>query len=232
MKITLVTASQKSKIEDTWLGQSIAQFDPKFALFHKVIFYGDNKQPLSLLYNQAIDSSRNDNADIIIFVHDDVYINCSDFIRRVIKYTQMYTVFGLAGTEKATIKEPALWHLMGGRENLRGCVAHGLYTTEYGYTSFGHLPARALLIDGVFIGVNLKTLPESIRFDENIPSKFHYYDLCFSLDCSLNKVVVGVGDIPIVHKSPGLSGVSAEWIAGQQYFLSKYKKYENKVLTV
>ena len=61
---------------------------------------------------------------------------------------------------------------------------------------------------------------------------FHFYDLMFSLDCSINKLKVGVGDIPIIHNSPGLRSVTVDWKQGQKYFLEKYNKYANKTLTV
>ncbi len=54
----------------------------------------------------------------------------------------------------------------------------------------------------------------------------------FSMDCCLNKVKVGVGDIPIIHASPGLRDMSEEWKSGQKYFLEKYKNYQGKTLTV
>jgi hypothetical protein len=143
----------------------------------------------------------------------------------------MFDVTGLAGNTTLNIKEPVLWHLMSSRENLRGCVAHG-NDHKYMYTSYGPIPERVLMIDGVFMIVNLKKLPLNVRFDENNPSRFHFYDLIFSMDCSLNKVKIGVGDVPIIHASPGLRDMHEEWKQGQAYFLNKYQKYSGKTLTV
>lgn len=190
-----------------------------------------NKTPLTKLYNEQISQARVDGIEYLICVHDDVHINCDDFFQRIENYGSKYTVFGLAGTTSVTIKEPVLWHLMTDRKNLRGCVAHG-NKNEYTYTSFGILPSKVVMIDGVFICINIKKLPENVTFDEKCPAAFHFYDLMFSLDCSLNKVPVGVGDVPIIHQSPGLRDMSNEWKQGQKYFLNKYNKFLNKTLTV
>jgi hypothetical protein len=229
MQLKIVTVSKKDNLEDTFLYQSIKN-QPQ--LLQKVLFFGNNSTPLPKIYNKAIQQCINEKTDVAIFVHDDVYINCEDLIQRVSKYSEMYTVFGLAGTTSITVKEPVLWHLMSKRENLRGCVAHGTSENEYFYTSFGNLPNRVIMIDGVFIAINLKKLPKEITFDEQNPAGFHFYDLIFSLDCSLNRVSVGIGDVPIIHKSPGLQDISDDWKRGQEYFLNKYKKYIGKTLTV
>jgi hypothetical protein len=233
MNYNFIIASQKNTLEETFIYKSLFELTgPNFSISRDVLFYGNNTRPLSVVYNEGLKKCKEQNIGFAIFVHDDVYLNCCDFVKRVKKYGNMYDVFGLAGNKSITIKEPVLWHLMSSRDNLRGCVAHGPDENSYTYTSFGKVPDSVVLIDGVFMVVNLTKLPESVKFDENNPAKFHFYDLMFSLDCCLNKVKVGVGDIPIIHNSPGLREMSNDWKQGQQYFLNKYKKYLNKTLTV
>ena len=69
---------------------------------------------------------------------------------------------------------------------------------------------------------------------QNLATNFEFAlrSRLFSLDCSINKLKVGVGDIPIIHNSPGLRSVTVDWKQGQKYFLEKYNKYANKTLTV
>ena len=229
MNYKIVVASQKEKLKDTFLHKSLAAH---CIGVEDVMFFGNNKKSLATIYNEAINICRSEGIKIIVFIHDDVYINCDDFPTRINKYANMFDVFGVAGNTTVNIKEPALWHLMSNRENLRGCVAHGIDETNYYYTSFGPLPSKVVMFDGVLMVANLEKLPTEINFDESNPAKFHFYDLMFSLDCSLAKVKVGIGDIPIVHNSPGLRDVSEDWKSGQVYFLNKYKKYLNKTLTV
>jgi len=225
-KIKLGVVSQKKTFKETFLYKSQAVKEDD------IIFVGENKEALTKVYNAMLKQCRNEKVDILVLVHDDVYINCAEFLQKIEKCAEKYTVFGVAGTCSLTVKEPALWHLMGTRESLRGCVAHGPNEENYSYTSFGSVNQQVLMIDGVFMGINLNKLPINIAFDENIPSKFHYYDLVFSFDCSLAKQKVGVVDIPIIHNSPGLREQSKEWLDGQAYFLKKYEKYKNKTLTV
>ena len=183
----------------------------------------NNKDSLQKTYNEFLDDANNSNVDIACLVHDDVFINCSDIKERIINSAYKYQVFGLAGATNCKIKEPALWHLMSERHDQRGCVAHG-NEKEYMYTSFGPVPSRALLIDGVFIGINVKEMPDDLKFDESYPSKFHYYDLDFSLECNKKRVKIGVVDIPIIHQSPGLTNPNDEFYQGQKYFINKWKK--------
>lgn len=230
MNYKFIVASQKSNFKDTLLYSSMC----KNAIdFTQVIFYGNNTRSLPVVYNEGIEYCKKNDVDYVVLVHDDVFINCFDFSYRInsTRYNS-FDIIGVAGNTQITVKEPVLWHLMAGKENLRGCVAHGKDCTEYIYTTFGPLPGRAMLIDGVFIGINLSKLPNNVRFDENIPSKFHFYDLCFSLDCNLAKLKVGVVDIPIIHNSPGLRSMSDDWMQGQKYFLQKYGNYYNKTLTL
>ena len=156
-------------------------------------------------------------------MHDDVYVNTRDLRTRLLDSARHYTVFGLAGAISCKIGSPALWHLMSERQDHRGCVAHG-NKESYMYTSFGPMPSRCLVIDGVFIGINIKELPGNVKFDESYPSKFHYYDMDFSLECNRNNVKIGVVDIPIIHQSPGLTKPDEEFYNGQEYFINKWKK--------
>jgi len=229
MTYKIIVASQKAKLEDTLLYKSLTSHCINV---DRVIFFGNNKKSLPEVYNDGLDICKSSNIKLAVFIHDDVYINCGDFDRRIRYYAEMFDVFGLAGNTAVNIKEPVLWHLMSDKQNLRGCVAHGKDDTEYMYTSFGPIPSKVVMFDGVFMVVNIEKLPIDLKFDEKIPAKFHFYDLIFSLDCSINKLKVGVGDVPIIHNSPGLRDISDEWKQGQKYFLDKYSRFANKLLTV
>jgi hypothetical protein len=106
---------------------------------------------------------------------------------------------------------------------LHGKVNHldALYGPQPTY--FGPYPNRVVMIDGVFMALSRKLLESGVRFDENIPSKFHFYDLDFSLSVAQTEnLKVGVGDILITHASPGLREFTPEWLNGEQYFLQKH----------
>jgi hypothetical protein len=216
MKQIKIYTATKGKKEDCDLYKSINDSI-------EVHYEENNKESLHKVYNKFIDNARSTNVDIVVFIHDDVIINTGDFMDRVNASAQKFPVFGLAGATTCKVGTPALWHLMSKRQDQRGCVAHG-QRDSYCYTSFGPLNSRVLVIDGVFIGININELPVDVRFDESYPSKFHYYDLDFSLTCNNNKVKVGVVDIPIIHASPGLTDPNDEYYKGQEYFIKKWKQ--------
>ena len=218
MKYKIYTAT-KDKKENTLLFKSL-NIDYYDIPTH---YEENNKKSLHECYNKFIRDARDNNVDVAVFIHDDVYINTSDLLRRLDIASKKYTVFGLAGATTCKVGTPALWHLMSERNAQRGCVAHGT-ETKYHYTSFGSIPSRCLLIDGVFLGINIKNLPVNVKFDETYPSKFHYYDLDFCLECNKNDVIMGVVDIPIIHCSPGLTNPNEEFYKGQEYFINKWKQ--------
>jgi len=190
---------------------------------YEVHYEEKNTKSLQKCYNSFLEDARRNSINIALFIHDDVYINTRDLYNLVSDSAKKFQVFGLAGATTCKIGTPALWHLMSERQSQLGCVGHGT-KDNYTYTSFGPVNKRALLIDGVFIGINIGELPNNVKFDESYPSKFHYYDLDFSLECNRNNVKIGVVDIPIIHSSPGLTSPDKEFYDGQQYFINKWKK--------
>ena len=218
MKYKIYTAT-KGKKEDCALYKSLKTTYHDIPAFYKE----NNRESLQKSYNDFLDDAERNNIDTAILIHDDVSINTNDLSDRIQRASNDYTVFGLAGATTCNVSSPALWHLMSKRQDQRGCVAHG-NIDSYTYTSFGPVPSRCLIIDGVFIGVNINKLPKNVRFDESYPSKFHYYDLDFSLECNRNHVIIGVVDIPIIHSSPGLTNPDKEFYDGQSYFIKKWQK--------
>ena len=190
--------------------------------------FKSNTKSICTVYNDFIDKNIDNYQDdtAIVFVHDDVYINCKDLHSKLEEGFKTYDVIGVAGTLNAQIKEPCLWHIMGNKQDHRGAAAHPVNREPgslepYYITSFGPMPSRALLIDGVFMAVKPKVL-KNTRFDETNPARFHYYDLDFSLECNKNQFKIGVWDIPIIHMSPGLSNPDEEWRKGQDWFMKKW----------
>lgn len=220
MNKILLASTGKNKKQDMILYKSLSEHNFKNI---DVKIKDNNTESLQKVYNSFLAYARDNEYNYLVLVHDDVVINCSDFEHRIVNSAEKYDVFGLAGTTSCNLNSPCLWHLMGEKTDLRGCVAHG-EKNNYFYTSFGPIPSRAILIDGVLIGINLNKLPMEVKWDESYPSRFHYYDLDFCLECNRNKVKIGVVDIPIIHQSPGLSNPTEEFYRGREYFINKWKK--------
>lgn len=229
----VVCCTQKSKFSDYLLHDSIWN--------HELLCqtHLNNTESLAKRYNQAIDEALEENRDCLILVHDDVILE-EDPILKLEKLFDDYDLVGVAGTSKVELKSPALWHLMGGGfqgGNLHGGVQH-LHKDVYGVadpvkplSNFGPYPHKVVMIDGVFMALNRKAM-EEVNFDEDCPTKFHFYDLNFSLDACIKKLRIGVGDILITHESPGLREFTDEWKSGEKYFFEKYSKYYGNVLTI
>lgn len=182
----------------------------------------ENSEKLTRVYNQQLDLAKEDGVDCLILVHDDVILQ-EDPVKKLSSLFNSYDLVGVAGASKITLQYPALWHIMGGgfgSPNIHGSVSHFLNGKTHP-SHFGEYPHRVLIVDGVFMALNRKCI-EFASFDENIPSKFHFYDLDFSLSCHKQGFRVGVGDVRITHLSPGLREFTQEWIDGNDYFLRKH----------
>jgi GT2 family glycosyltransferase len=184
----------------------------------------NNKKGLAEVYNNCLDLAIQKNFDYIMFIHDDVHLE-HDPRLKLEELFQKYDIVGVAGCSKAEMKSPALWHLMGGGfggGNLHGAVAHGNADRKH-MTSFGAYPQRVVMIDGVFMAFNRKAI-ETVRFDEDCPSGFHFYDLNLCARALEKGLKIGVGDVMITHESPGLREFTEDWKKGEKYYLETYGK--------
>ena len=99
MKIRLISATRKTETE-FWdcaaLGQSLKRvsFDPHL---HPELAFS-NSAPLPVVYNQAIE--RADDDDILIFIHDDVWLDDYFFCQRVLDGLNHFDVIGVAGNTR------------------------------------------------------------------------------------------------------------------------------------
>ena len=188
-----------------------------------VVFKQNNTQSLHKIYNKAIDFALQEDVQRLVLVHDDVILeNYSE--SKLDNLFEKFDIIGCAGTTEVKLTQPALWHLMGGgfgSGNLYGAVAHGDEDNKH-MTAFGKYPKRVVLLDGVFLAIHRRVF-EKVRFDEDCPSKWHFYDLDYSMQCHKEGFKLGVGDILITHNSPGLTSFTKEFNEGQQWFLDKWK---------
>ena len=189
----------------------------------EVVFKENNKESLHKVYNKAIDFAIQEDVENLVLVHDDVILEnyCEEKLNTLFN---KFDVIGVAGTTQVKLQSPALWHIMGGgfgSGNLHGAVAHGNEKEKH-MTPFGTYPKRVVLLDGVFLAISRKVF-KKIRFDESCPSKWHFYDLDYTMQCHKAGFKLGVGDILITHNSPGLTSFTEEFNKGQEWFLQKWK---------
>jgi GT2 family glycosyltransferase len=210
--------------EKSALGRSLLRID---AADHdrwiaKVAF--ENRRGLPEIFNERIQASE---ADILAFVHDDVWIDDFFICDHLEEAMHEFGVVGVAGNRRRVPRQPA-WHFVGittefvwdDFANLRGAIAHG--AEPFGEVSrFGATYEECELLDGAFIATWRDTLIEQkVLFDTRF--KFDFYDMDFCRTARARGLRLGCWPIALTHQSEGLFG-SASWQAAYATYLEKWK---------
>ena len=179
-----------------------------------------NTRGLSEVYNERINhyvhAVDSDDDDILLFVHDDLVIEDHYISKKLEKALTMFDVVGVAGTRSYQLGHPNVWHKCP-KEHMVGIVNHDI-DGKYYSTYFGPSPSPALIIDGIFIAVRVKTFRDNptLRFHNDLT--FHFYDLYFSLKAYSLKLKVGVYPISVCHHSAGNWADSKVWHDSEPVF--------------
>jgi hypothetical protein len=224
MNICIFSCTTKSDETQTDLYKSCLEFDHLDVYFKK-----ENTDGLSKSYNNFLYSKEASEYDIVVFCHDDVFIDDLKLKNKLQAATDLgYDIIGLAGCVNPKIIRPALWHLMAGgvnSNNLRGIVNH--YQDEsrahHFATNFGPTPSRVAVLDGLFLAVNVGKVKEaSWRFNENYI--FHHYDIASCLDANSKKLKLGVYPINVIHCSHGLRSFDDNFKNSEDAFMREYSR--------
>ncbi|MDB5539331.1 MAG: hypothetical protein JWQ89_1058 [Devosia sp.] len=177
-----------------------------------------NSAGLPEIYNKAIDTS---SADILVFVHDDIWIDDYFVPQRVVEALRRFDVIGVAGNTVCR-PEHTKWRHRDDRA-LSGNVAHG----ELGNSRvarFGPTPAACELLDGVFLAARRARLVDAgVRFDERF--QFHHYDLDFCRTARRAGLTLGTWPLSVTHASVG-NYASEAWKASAEVYLEKWEGRE------
>jgi len=181
----------------------------------------NNTTAISKIYNNYINTYKDEDC-VLVLAHDDVVITDENWVDKLHQAFGKYDIVGLAGGLNPRIQPPTLWHLMCPKEDQKGSVDHvSISNNSVFNTTFGK-NGRVVLLDGLFLAFNPKKIFEAgVKFDETCPSKFHFYDLDFSLQCNKAKLKLGTTNIRVTHASPGLKSFTEEFNLGQDWFLVK-----------
>jgi hypothetical protein len=224
-KIHLVAATKLSE-EAFWseslLGRSLEKWRDLASLRWTIRF--GNRKGLPRVYNELMAQERT--TDVMIFMHDDVWLADQEWINKVLVALKTFDVVGVAGNRRRQQGQctwafnPAIasgfhWD----HPHLSGRIAHGT-DLLHEYAEFGAAPARCELLDGVFFAVNARVLRASrVQFDTRF--SFHFYDLDFCRSARKAGLLLGTWPIDLVHASGG-SFSSPSWISMKQVFLDKW----------
>lgn len=164
--------------------------------------------------------------DVLVFVHDDVWLDDEAWISRILAALQRYDVVGVAGNTRRLPRQPgwAFRRIEDGEfewdhEHLSGRVLHG--REAHGVPSFyGPAPAECELLDGVLLAVRTRALVGSgVAFDERF--RFHFYDLDLCRQARAAGLSLGTWPITLTHQSIG-SFNSPSWKAGLEVYREKW----------
>ena len=177
----------------------------------------NGEKSLSQVYNEIIDESTN---DIIIFCHDDLEFDTSNWGKRIIKHFEKsdFGILGVAGTTE--IPKSGMW--WEDKRKMIGIVNHKhegkKWESKYS-KSWGDDISESCIVDGLFIAINKTKIKE--RFDEGVEG-FHFYDVYFSVKNFLGGVKIGViFNVRLTHLSIGQTNES--WEEKRQVFSTEYE---------
>ena len=204
--------------------------------------FSDNRQGLAACYNEFIRKRRESftvAGDIVVFMHDDVVIEDATLAEKLTEAMRHFDIVGLAGSSDFTISEHSMWHHTPPWSR-SGAVAHPNYgdlsrdpsntipesydgVNQRGVASFGPMPKRCVVLDGLFLAVNFEKvfLEAGVTFDTMFD--FHFYDLDFCLQAHDEGLRLGTWPISAIHQSPGLRSLDDPgFIANRDRFKDKW----------
>lgn len=226
-KIKFVSATRMTEREfwkNSPLGQSVHHW-LKDANVSISVHY-ENSTGLPEIYNAYL--GRDEPADILVFLHDDVWLNDSSLLAKIRLGLKQFDIIGVAGNRRRQAKQPA-W-LFSHIENtkfvwdsnyLSGAVAHGRPGNAKTQT-YGPMPSSCELLDGVFLAVARKRVADSsVKFDPRFT--FDFYDMDFCRSARRSRLCLGTFPINIIHESSGIFG-KPSWAEAYNKYLKKWKK--------
>ena len=222
MKKILVVTCTKGDGKNTQLVNSLNGLKDDVSL----VIVANNKKGLSECYNRYLTPENLIKHDIALFVHDDVFIDDLKLKGKLYAAIENmnYDIVGLAGAKEIKISEPALWHRMSQQRSWSGAVSHSIDNSSKTFvTSFGPWPSRCLVLDGLFLAVDLKRVLEvGWKFNEDY--LYHHYDIASCIDANNKKLKMGTYPIHVTHHSPGLRNLNDKsFLRSQQTFLRNYQ---------
>ncbi len=221
--IEIVSATRLSK-KEFWntsaLGLSLKRLTHEKRLVWRLHF--ENRFSLPTIYNARI--CADDRHEVVVFIHDDVWIDDEFFVDRVLEGLAKYDIIGVAGNRRRIERQPS-WAFVDTQltwdhaSNLSGAVSHG--KSSFGPVShYGETPAECELLDGVFLAGKTDTLKEKqVLFDPRFD--FHFYDLDFCRRARLQGLTLGTWPITLTHQSGGAFG-TPNWKQKYRAYLEKW----------
>jgi hypothetical protein len=234
-QVLLVTATKTKTLEEFQqrpLAKSLQTLSdvryPDDTLFDFEIVK-DNSTGLPEVYNRYLNEENKDK--LLLFVHDDLEIHDLFLVEKLNQ--SPFDITGLAGGSTFELKDKNLWHICSKRESQSGSVSHPFCWQENGQLKvdpgsqavavFGPTPRRVLILDALFVCVNVeRALETEFQFDERF--KFHHWDISSCLVANEKKLKMGTLPIYCLHHGLGNSFMTPEWEKSNEDFKKVWAK--------
>jgi GT2 family glycosyltransferase len=227
----IVCATRLNEIafwETSLLGISLRRADFVMPIRHSIAF--ENRLGLPAIYNRALE--RLDDAEAVVFVHDDVALYDFFLPHRIADGLAQFDVIGVAGSINPPADHAGFHMRLPAGESRptdaqangyvleeSGAVNHLFATHEY-ISRYGPAPQQVALLDGLFLAAKVSTLRRAkARFDERF--LFHFYDLDFCRTCVARGLRIGTWPIALGHASAGSFG-SSTWLSAIEQYQAKW----------
>jgi len=234
--MAIATQKNKKEFADTEAGYFFKE-NAKVSLPLTIKVFFENTRGLSEVYNEVLDTYSK-NFDVIIFIHDDVFINDKFFIHKLTYAftTKKFDVVGIAGTKYIDLNADFISWYNVPADKRRGMILHSktpkeelpyrLISTDLSVYDTMKPPReyeQVLSADGVFLAIKTSTInAKKIRFDPQF--EFNFYDLDFCLSLHKHQLKLGIAPILITHNSIGEGILSSKYLEDQTLFLKKWNK--------
>lgn len=225
MSLKFVVSRFDNDTYEQYLGKSLKKLD---TISYDVFDDPGEKLSLTKKYNlgiaEALKNDLKDN-DIVIFAHEDLFLEDKSFAEKVELTFQEKTV-GLCGVVGCCSFDPnsGMWWA-NKPENLFGHCIQEYRTGESNHLVKGTIgfTQSAICVDGLILMIRGKLLKDGLRFDEQF--NLNFYDISICLDILIKTdFKVAIADILVKHKSEGLGSLSSAWQDERKLMLQKYKK--------
>jgi hypothetical protein len=213
--------SQADFLARSAMGRTVRQTFNTYPI--NLCLFSENSRGLGECYNDAIEAP-GDDEDILVFVHDDVYILDYFWMDRLLEGFARFDLLGLAGNKRRVPKQPA-WAFINDnftwddRAYLSGVVGHG-NAFPCPLSVFGPVMQPCKLLDGVLLAAKRKTFTTTgIRFDPQF--RFHLYDMDICRQFEAKNLRMGTIALSIIHESGGAFGTPT-WRENYEKYLAKW----------
>ncbi|AXF86299.1 hypothetical protein DTO96_102045 [Ephemeroptericola cinctiostellae] len=222
--IRFITSTRIHTLEEfmatTLLGQSFQRLARFSAMEIKVGL--DAKDGLATVFNPEIEQASPE--DILVFIHDDVWIDDWLIEFRLKEALASFDVIGIAGNPFRAPKQRGWYGTMDALGEEFKALGEPRYAigriNDTPTCSSNISPIEVKLLDGVFIAVKASTFHASgIRFDPQF--LYHHYDLDLSRQCEQAGLKMGIWPIALTHAQT-IGDLGSAWFDSGTAYLKKW----------